>query len=86
MTNYEKHLQRLEQGLPRWLITVEEAKQQCLARLKVHIGEAIGCLDHPLVIDAQARLIDDTPVQAEQDRETLQRYTAGAPAPDAWPR
>ena len=79
MTQLWKRLQRLEQGLPRRGIPVAEAKQRCLARLHVHIGEAIGCLDHPLVIDAQARLIEDIPVQAEQDRETLQRDTAAHP-------
>jgi hypothetical protein len=75
----EQRLTRLEQGLPRWPLAIEDAKQRCLARLHVHIGEAVGCLDHPLVIKGQARLIDDTPEQAEQDLATLRRWAEQHP-------
>jgi uncharacterized lipoprotein YmbA len=75
----EQRLARLEQGLPRWPMAIEEAKQRCLARLKVCIGEACGIPDHPVIVAAQAQLIDDTPEQAEQDRATLRRYAEQHP-------
>ena len=75
MRPIERRLQRLEQALPRWPITVEDAKQRCLARLKVRIGDACGIPDHPVIVEAQARLIEDTPEQAAHPE--LMRQAAG---------
>jgi hypothetical protein len=91
MHNYERRLQRLEQSLPRWPSEIEQAKQRCLARLHIRIGEACSIREHPLVVKAQTELMDDTPAQAEHDRETLRRWARQHPAtlyPDdgAWAR
>jgi hypothetical protein len=80
MRNYEQRLQRLERSLPRWPSEVEQAKQRCLARLHIRIGDACGLRKHPLVVKAQTDLIEDTPAQAEHDRETLQRWARQHPA------
>jgi hypothetical protein len=79
MRDARRRLERLEQVLPRWPASVEEAKQRCLARLKVRIGEACGCMEHPAVVAAMASLVDDSPAQDKADRATLQRYAAQYP-------
>jgi hypothetical protein len=77
----DARLKRLERAVPwpSWPSDIEQAKQRCLARLKVRIGDACGIPEHPTVRQAQAMLIDDTPDQAKQDRETLQRYAQQHP-------
>jgi hypothetical protein len=79
MNHLEKRLQRLEQVLPRWPASVEAAKQRCLARVHLRIGETLGKADDPLVVKARGTLIDDTPEQREQDRETLRQWSRAHP-------
>jgi hypothetical protein len=79
MSRYQKRLQRLEAALPRWPASVEQAKQRCLARVHLRIGEALGRMDEPLVLKAQALLTDDTPEQRVQDLDTLQRWSRAHP-------
>jgi hypothetical protein len=79
MRNHEKRLQRLEQVLPRWPASVEQAKQRSLARLYVTIGELYDRREHPTVRAAQTALVDDTPEQRAQDLETLQRWSWAHP-------
>jgi hypothetical protein len=59
--------------------SVEAAKQRCLARVHLRIGEALGKMDDPLVVKAQTLLTDDTPAQRAQDLDTLQRWSRAHP-------
>jgi hypothetical protein len=79
VTHYEKRLQRLERGFPRRPIAVEAAKRRGLARLYLRIGATVGLMEHPLVRQAEATLINDTPAQAEHDLATLQRWAQQHP-------
>jgi hypothetical protein len=79
MNHLEKRLTRLEHVLPRWPPSVEAAKQRCLARVHLRIGEALGKMDDPLVVKAQTLLTDDTPAQRAQDLDTLQRWSRAHP-------
>jgi hypothetical protein len=76
-----RRLERLEHALPLpcWTSDIKRAKQRCLARLYLRIGEACGILDHPVVVKAQDTLMGDTDAQAEQDRDTLRRYAQQHP-------
>jgi hypothetical protein len=80
--NLNTRLQRLERAVPwpSWPSHIEQAKQRCLVRLHVRIGDACGIPEHPTVRQAQAMLSDDAPAQAAQDRETLQRYAEQHPS------
>jgi hypothetical protein len=79
MNHLEKRLQRLERVLPRWHVSVEEAKQRSLARLHVYIGGLTGDREHPTVRRAHALLSDDTPGKRAQDFETLQEWNRQHP-------
>jgi alkanesulfonate monooxygenase SsuD/methylene tetrahydromethanopterin reductase-like flavin-dependent oxidoreductase (luciferase family) len=77
----ERRIERLERAVPwpPWPSHIEEAKQRCLARLKVRIGDACGTPEHPTVLAAQVFLVDDTPEQADQDRKALHRWAQQHP-------
>jgi hypothetical protein len=79
VNHLQKRLQRLEQVLPRWPASVEQAKQRSLARLYVTIGELCDRREHPTVRAALDALIADTPGQRAQDLETLPRWSRAHP-------
>jgi hypothetical protein len=76
-----RRLERLEHALPLpcWPSDIKRAKQRCLARLYLRIGEACGILDHPVVVKAQDTLMGDTDAQAEQDPRHPAALCAAAP-------
>jgi hypothetical protein len=63
--NLERRIGKLEAQRqarqPSYSSDVEAARIRTAARIRLHIGEALGAIGHPAVISAQTLLFGDTP-------------------------
>jgi hypothetical protein len=83
MRTFERRVCKLEAEIqarqPAWSADIEAVRARVVARIKVHIGEALAAGWHPTVKSAREILGGDTPAQAAADRDILERWGRAHP-------